>query len=386
MTPLNPSMKPAVLAFWAAALVVSAAPAQTPDTRINPTIQQIVDAISPERITATLRKLESFGSRNVNLPPDDPALGIGAAERWIHDELKSYNPHLEVSYHDFMVKKDARPDRLLRDVYLSNVVAVLPGVTQRDRLILVTAHYDSVNIVRKPYTGEEQMIAEMVRLGFDEAEARTYRKLVPPDVESGPPDLEATTAAAIAPGVTDDGSGTAVVMELARVMSQRQFDKTLVFIAFSAEEIGAGGSQAWAEMAKQKGMQIEAVLNNDIVGSDVSGNGRSATNVLRVFSGADESPTRELGRYVKRMGERYVPSMQLEMVFRRDRFLRGGDHTPFAERGFAAVRLTTASENTRISTQPRIRSRTLRCHTRPAWRRSTAQSRPVWPWRPRRRC
>jgi hypothetical protein len=92
-------------------------------------------------------------------------------------------------------------------------------------------------------------------------------------------------------------------------------------------------------------MQIEAVLSNDIVGSDVSGNGRSATNVLRVFSGADESPTRELGRYVKRTGERYVPSMQLEMVFRRDRFLRGGDHRPFAERGFAAVRLTTASEN-----------------------------------------
>lgn len=240
MTPHNPSMKPVMLAFCAAALVVSAAPAQTPDTRINPTIQQIVDAISQERIAATLHKLESFGSRNVNLPPDDPALGIGAAERWIHDELKSYNPRLEVSYQDFMVKKDARPDRLLRDVYLSNVVAVLPGVTERDRLILVTAHYDSVNIVRKPYTGEEQMIAEMVRLGFNETDARTYRKLVPPDVESGPPDLEATTAAAIAPGVTDDGSGTAVVMELARVMSQHQFDKTLVFIAFSAEEIGGG--------------------------------------------------------------------------------------------------------------------------------------------------
>ena len=314
----------------------------TPDTRINPTIQQIVDAISQERIAATLRKLESFGSRFVLSPQDDPVRGIGAAKRWIHDELQSYSPRLEVSYQDFAAKKGVR---LVRDVDLSNVVAVLPGITQPNRFILVTAHYDSVNIVYKPYTGEEQMIASAVRQGTDEAEARRYRQLVPAELERGPADPEATAAAAIAPGVTDDGSGTAVVMELARVMSQHQFGKTLVFIAFSAEEIGEGGSQAWAEMAKQKNMQIEAVLNNDIVGSDVSGNGRSATNVLRVFSGAEESPTRELGRYVKRTGERYVPSMQLEMVFRRDRFLRGGDHMPFAERGFAAVRLTTASEN-----------------------------------------
>jgi hypothetical protein len=93
-------------------------------------------------------------------------------------------------------------------------------------------------------------------------------------------------------------------------------------------------------------MQIEAVLNNDIIGSDVSGNGRSATNVLRVFSAnPDDSPQRELARYTKRMAERYVPSMQVQMVFRGDRFLRGGDHTPFVNQGFAAVRLTTASEN-----------------------------------------
>jgi hypothetical protein len=333
-----------MLAFCAATLVISAASAQTPETRINPTIQQIVDAISQERIAATLRKLESFGSRDLNSPQDDPAHGIGAAKRWIHDEFQSYSPRLEVSYHDFALKKGAGQGRAVRDVDLSNVVAVLPGITQPGRFVLVTGHYDSLHWVRKPYTGEEQTIAAAVRQGFDEAEARTYQRLVPPDVERGPVDYEAT-AAAIAPGVTDDGSGTAVVMELARVMSRHRFDKTLVFIAFSAEEMGSGGSQAWAEMARQKNMQIEAVLNNDIVGSDVSGNGRSATNVLRVFSGADESPTRELGRYIKRTGERYVPSMELEMVFRGDRFLRGGDHRSFAERGFAAVRLTTASEN-----------------------------------------
>jgi hypothetical protein len=159
-------------------------------------------------------------------------------------------------------------------------------------------------------------------------------------------DFEATAAQTVAPGVTDDGSGTAAVMELARVMSAYQFDKTVVFVAFAAEEVGLSGSQVYAAQAKQDGMQIEAVLNNDIIGSDVSGNGRSASNVLRVFSaGPDDSAPRELARYTKLIAERYVPSMQVQMVFRGDRFLRGGDHTPFVNQGFAAVRLTSASEN-----------------------------------------
>jgi hypothetical protein len=125
-----------------------------------------------------------------------------------------------------------------------------------------------------------------------------------------------------------------------------QFDKTIIFIAFAAEEVGLSGSQVYAAMAKQKGMQIEAVLNNDIIGSDVSGNGRSSTNVLRIFAtGPEDSPSRELGRYMKQVAERYVPSMQVEMVFRGDRFLRGGDHRPFVIQGYAALRLTSASEN-----------------------------------------
>jgi len=135
-------------------------------------------------------------------------------------------------------------------------------------------------------------------------------------------------------------------MELARVMSQYQFDKTLVFIAFAAEEVGLSGSQTYATMAKQTGMRIEAVLNNDIIGSDTAGNGQSETNVLRLFAaGPEDSPARELGRYVKEVGERLVPSMRINMVFRGDRFLRGGDHTPFLNQGYAAVRLTSASEN-----------------------------------------
>jgi len=315
---------------------------QAPETRLNPTVKQLVDSISQERIAATSQKLEGFGTRYVLSAQDDPIHGIGAAKRWIHDELASYSPRLQVSYQDFTVKKGARQGQVIRDVELSNVIAMLPGTTHKDRYVLVTAHYDSLAMVRKPYTGEEQRIAESVRRGMDETEARELRKVLPPDEDLGPLDFEATAAQPVAPGVTDDGSGTAAVMELARVMSQYQFEKTIVFVAFAAEEIGLSGSQTYAAMAKQ----TEAVLNNDIIGSDVSGNGRSATSVLRVFAaGPEDSPARELGRYMKQIAERFVPSMQVQMVFRQDRFLRGGDHASFLNQGFPAVRLTTASEN-----------------------------------------
>jgi hypothetical protein len=318
---------------------------QQPETRLNPTVVQIVNAISEQRIAATLQKLEGFGTRYVLSAQDDPVHGIGAAKRWIHDELAGYSPRLQVSYQNFTVKKGGRRGQIIRDVELSNIIAVLPGTVQKDHYVLVTGHYDSLAQVRKPYTGQDQLIAEAVRQGIDESEARRYRTILPPEREEGPLDFEATAAQTIAPGVTDDGSGTAAVMELARVMSGYQFDKTIVFIAFAGEEVGLSGSQFYATQAKQDGMQIEAVLNNDIIGSDVSGNGRSATNVLRVFSASpDDSAPRELARYTKLIAERYVPSMQVQMVFRGDRFMRGGDHWPFANLGFAAVRLTSASE------------------------------------------
>jgi len=329
-----------------AAVFVFSLSAQQPETRLNPDVAQIVNAISEQRVAATLKKLESFGTRYVLSPQDDPVHGIGAAKRWIHDELVGYSPRLQVSYQDFTVKKGARRGQIIRDVGLSNVVAVLPGTSEKDRYVLISAHYDSLHQVRKPYTGPEQTIAEMVRQGIDETEARRYRSILPSERQQGPLDFEATADAPVAPGVTDDGSGIAAVMELARLMSAHQFDKSIVFIAFAGEEIGLSGSQFYASQAKKDGMRIEAVLNNDIIGSDVSGNGRSSTNVLRVFSsGPDDGATRELARYTKMIAERYVPSMQVQMVFRGDRFLRGGDHRPFVNQGFAAVRLTSASEN-----------------------------------------
>lgn len=324
----------------AAALVC----AQAQEYRINPEIRDIVAAVSQDRIAATLKKLESFGTRHVMSGESDPGHGINAARDWIAEQLRSYSPRLEVRIEPFTLKKGGGRGAILHDVELANVVAVLPGAIHKDRYVLVGGHYDSLNIARKAISTEEARIKDLMKDGATEADARHYSQLFPLAETRGRIDNDATAAEQIAPGVTDDASGTAAVLELARVMSQHQFDKSIVFVAFTAEEIGLEGAKAY--VAKHKGEHIEALLNNDIIGSDVAGNGRSDNSTLRVFAaGPEDSPARALARYTRQIAERYVPSMHVDLIFRRDRFQRGGDHTPFADAGLAAVRLTTPNEN-----------------------------------------
>jgi Peptidase family M28 len=274
-----------------------------------------VDTVSEDRIGATMKKLESFGTRYILSEQDSPNHGIGAAQRWIFDEFKSYSPRLQVRLDPFTAKKG---QRVAHDVDLANVVAVLPGTVDAERFVVISSHYDSIAVRRGPGTPHT-----------DDEGLRGAQEIEP-----------------IAPGVSDNASAVAAVLELARVMSQYEFDKSVVFIAFSAEEVGLLGSQAYAAKAKQEKMEIEAVLNNDIIGTDVAGNGRSANNHVRLFSeGPEDSPSRALARYTKEIAERYFPSMIVDLVFRRDRFGRGGDQTSFNREGFAAVRLTTPSEN-----------------------------------------
>ncbi len=297
------------------ALGGSQALAQAPLTRLNPAVKQIVDQVSEERISATMKRLGEFGTRYVGSEQDSETRGIGAAQRWIEAQFKSYSPKLQVSLDKFTVKKS---QRLPKDVDLANIVAVLPGTTDKDRYVIIGGHYDSIASKRGPGTPNT-----------NDDGPRTAAELEPN-----------------APGVADDASGTAAVMELARVMSQYDFDKSIVFVAFAAEEIGLNGSKNYADEAKAKNMTIEAMLNNDIIGTDVSGNGSSANNRVRLFSeGPEDSPSRALARYVKETAERYLPSMTVDMIFRRDRFSRGGDHTSFTHDGYAAVRFTTPSEN-----------------------------------------
>ena len=314
---------------------------------LNPSIAAVVAGVSEQRIAANLRTLEAFGTRHILSGPLGPQRGIDAAKDWLVRELSSYDARLQVSVQSFRLPKGAAGGEVLRDVELGNVVAVLPGTSDPEHQILITAHYDTVNLHRRPVLPDEERARDLVeRRQVDESEARRMTELFPRDAVLGRVDEEATAADEQAPGVSDDGSGVAAMLELARVMSQHRFEKTLVFVAFAAEEVALEGSKSYATRAREDNVAIEAVLNNDIIGTVVAGNGVANADTVRVFGdGPEDSPSRALLRYTKLIGERYVPSMQVQMVFRRDRFQRGGDHTSFLTRGFAAVRLTSAAEN-----------------------------------------
>ena len=286
----------------------------------NPQVAKIVSEVSDEKIAGILKKLESFGTRNILSTQDNPTRGVGAARKWIYEQFRGYSPKLEVSFDQYKLKKiEGRASRVPRDVDLYNVVAVLPGTTNKEQRIVISGHYDTIVMGRTaggapPAPGDP-----------------------PPPMRD--PDLDA-------PGVTDDGSGTACVMELARVLSQYEFEKTLVFIAFAGEEEGLLGASLYAEKARAADQKIEAVLNSDIIGSDVSGSGRMDNRRVSVFSeDPDDSPSRELARYIRDVADRYLPAMRVDTIFRADRFGRGGDHTGFNQEGFAAVRLSSPEEN-----------------------------------------
>jgi hypothetical protein len=317
-------MRPLICILFAASILHGPSLFGQTIGRPDPAIQKMLGEISRDRIATTMQKLASFDTRGNFSDPGQTDRGIGAARRWIFDQFRSYSPRLDVAFDPYKVKKQGT--RILRNVEVVNVLAVLPGTTQPDKRIIVGAHYDSLNIVRK--AGAPEVTPEGGEPTAD-------------DVIDFEKSVEAT-----APGVTDNAAGTALVMELARVMSQYKFEKTIVFIAFSGEEIGLVGSTLYAAKAKDQKTQIEAVLNNDVVGVAVAGDGHAESGLVHVFSEEPaDSPSRELARYIRETAQRYVPGFRAEPVFRHDRFARGGDHTPFTAAGFAAVRFTSAAEN-----------------------------------------
>jgi len=305
---------------------------------VNPTVQKIVDSVSQERITEILKKLEGFQTRGIFSEQDSPTRGIGAARRWIYDQFKSYSPRLQVSFDKYRVKKGK--GRLIQDVDLYNVVAVLPGKQNPERQFILSGHYDSIAMLRRNPDGSAAVPTDG---GGGSTNGNGGGA---GEGASGTPPFTLSMLAPVEPGVTDDGSGTAAVMELARIMSQYEFEKTIVFVAFAGEEMGLVGSSLYARKARKENQIIDGVLNNDIIGSDVSGNGRIDNSTISVYSeDPDDSTSRQLARYVKDVGERYLPSIKIDLVFRADRIGRGGDHTPFNQEGYPAVRVTTPNEN-----------------------------------------
>ena len=288
----------------------------------NPLIEKIVTEISSDSIKTIAEKLVSFGTRHSLSDTTNQSHGIGAARRWILSEFerhaKSSHGSMKVEYHESIVPSSVR---IPHPTKIVNVVATLLPRLPSNQILIVSGHYDSrcSNV------------------------------------------LDSVSAA---PGANDDASGTAVVLELARVFSKYDFKTSIVFIAFAGEEQGLIGSTHFVEMAKQKGWNIEGVLNNDIVGNIRGGNEEVESTYVRLFSEAyspldtgltfrnrnslgleNDGASRSLARYVKEVGEQYLPNFNVKMIYRRDRFLRGGDQLPFHERGYAAVRFTEAKEN-----------------------------------------
>jgi hypothetical protein len=295
-----------------------------PSSAVNPQIRRIVAEINPRNIENTIRKLVSFGTRNTLSQQDDPNRGIGAARDWLYAEFQKAAAQSEgrmtVEKQTF---EQPKVQRVPQPTMLTNIVATLKGTQPEsvNRVYVVSGHYDS-----------------MCR--------------------------SATDAKCDAPGANDDASGTAAVLEMARVMARYKFEATIIFMTVPGEEQGLLGAVHFAEQAKKTNMDIEGMFTNDIVGNSLGGNGVRDAHTVRVFSegvpsnetpqeaitrrsvgGENDSQSRQLARFIKEVGERYVQGMKVWMIYRRDRYGRGGDHQPFLERGFSAVRFTEPNEN-----------------------------------------
>ena len=324
-----------VISIAALALTVSSQ-AQAPAAPIDPRIVKLLASISEERLQQLLQKLTSFKTRNTCSDPSAPD-GIGGARQWIYDELKRTSPKLQVSFdtHELPTVRGCAGA-----IELRNVMAVLPGKTPRR--IYVSGHYDSVSLGT---SGQQtsNSAAPPFRPG---AAPQAPGEPANPDQPQAPRPIRDPNVPA--PGANDDGSGTVLSMELARVFAESgiEFDATLVFMTVAGEEEGLLGAAAHAKQAKADKTPIQAWFNNDIVGGSRGGDGIIDSATIRVYSeGPEDSPSRSLAIFTRRIAAEYVPSHQIRLMARRDRFSRGGDHSALNAEGFAAVGFRESREN-----------------------------------------
>jgi acetylornithine deacetylase/succinyl-diaminopimelate desuccinylase-like protein len=291
--------------------------------RPGPGLRRILEEIDPARIEATVRKLVSFGTRHTLSAQDDPDHGIGAARDWIHQEMQSYaarsGGRMTVQKQSYVQPADGA--RVPRPTRITNVLATLRGSTYPDRVYVISGHYDS-------------RVTDV---------------------------MDATS---FAPGADDDASGVAVSMEVARVLATRRPQATIVLAAVAGEEQGLYGSGFMAQQFQASGVDVQAMFTNDIVGSSTADDGSRDPYSLRLFAegvptdeseeeaavrrsvgGENDSPARQLARFVTEVADNRSTGMHVRVVYRRDRFLRGGDQIPFLERGVPAARFTEPNEN-----------------------------------------
>ncbi len=291
----------------------------------DPEIRKMISEVKSENMEATVKKLVSFGTRHTLSDTKSSTRGIGAAQRWVKSEFDNYalasNGRLTSVIDFFTIKADGK--RIKNDSQLGNVMATLKGTEATDdRVLIISGHLDS-------------RATDVMDSSID------------------------------APGANDDGSGVAAMMELARIMSKREFPFSIVFVAVVGEEQGLYGAKYLADKAKEQKWNVIAMINNDMIGNSLSSGTQLRDNrQVRVFSETipyleteaeakirkatnreNDSPSRLLARYIKTVTNQYVEQLDIKLVYRNDRFLRGGDHTPFSQNGFTAIRFCEMNEN-----------------------------------------
>jgi len=287
----------------------------------QPLLKQVAADVSAARQKATIEKLVSFGTRHTGSDTKSDKRGIGAARRWIASEFEAASKDCGGRLKVATPSKVMTAERLAGPTEVMDILGVLPGTRDPNRVIVISGHYDSRVTDAKNFTSD-------------------------------------------APGANDDGSGTAAVMEAARVLCKHEFPATLVFAALAGEEEGLLGGRVLAEYAVAQGWDVEANLNNDIVGNTEGIGGARDNTHVRIFSegtrttetpeeanrrryngGEVDSPSRNLARFMDGLADRYLTNLDVVMVYRTDRFGRGGDQVEMLRAGFPAVRVTEAVEN-----------------------------------------
>lgn len=291
---------------------------------LDPSVQQMLSEVSVDTIESNIRELAGFHTRHTTSDTVSDTTGIGAARRWIYDTFQRYSEasdgRLQVGYDRYVESENGRIDE---PVEIVNIVAILPGtqIESKDRVYVVSGHYDS-------------RVSDIMN------------------------------DTSYAPGANDDASGTAAVLELARIMSQYEFDATIVFMAVAGEEQGLLGARHYAKCSGKKCLNIAGMFTNDIIGNSLKDDGTVHDDEVRIFAagipperelsdyhrtllftgGENDTPARQLGRHIYEVAKRYMPDFKVNMIYRRDRYLRGGDHSAFLDKGFAAVRFSEPHE------------------------------------------
>ncbi|HET6907287.1 MAG TPA: M28 family metallopeptidase [Rhodanobacteraceae bacterium] len=313
----------AAAAFALSAPAFANAPASNPPpANAHPELRAIAQAVSARSLHDIDAKLVGFGTRSTLSDTRSDTRGIGAARRWVKSKFESISKDcggcLEVVTPSKVFTGERTPPN---GVEVMDVVAIQRGVSDPDRVIVITGHLDSRRSDVMDATGD-------------------------------------------APGADDDASGVSALIEAARVLSKHKFAATLVYSADSGEEQGLYGGQIIAQYAVDHGWKVEADLNNDIVGSPRGGDGQYDPHTVRVFSegtksnetleqakyrryhgGGVDSPSRNVARYMAALAGQYLDDFHVRMVYRTDRYGRGGDQVPFLEQGFPAVRVTESQED-----------------------------------------